>query len=423
MKLPDLRFGSAPLPEPSPGYDPAGDARALIFPGTPSPAGELVPGQQFFESLGPGERYVVRIPDHWNGGLAVCGTPATRSEHANDAILGDFLLARGYAFASGNKGIPYNARFEPLDEAAHPERAYSVPFPLGDAPPGSQLVRFGALDPEPIPVARWHEDLPAVVRAATEIVATATGRRPARTYALGLSMGGGQVRLLLERHPELVDGGLEWAAVYWTAQQNVLTYMPAFLRHMPAYVASDYRDRAAHDAIVAAGFPPDRLQENGTVRSLWDANYSKVPPFYLDLTTFLFATLLDPASDVSTLEARAAYRPSAQAGRSIEPFAQSGAIERPLISLAGEADVFITPQRNAAPYLEAVRTAGRADRYWQYIVAGGTHVDTFPALGWNLRPQLPFVWAAFDRLVNIVENGDRPAGAGTSRRVESPAEI
>jgi hypothetical protein len=149
-----------------------------------------------------------------------------------------------------------------------------------------------------------------------------------------------------------------------------------------------------------------------------------VPPFYSDLTTFLFAAALDPAArPLVTLEARAAYVPTAAAERAIGTFAHSGRIGKPLVGVAGDADVFITPQHNFDPYLAAVRAAGRDDRYWQYEVAGGTHVDAFAALGWGLQPQLPFVRRAFERLVDLVERGVVPPGAGTKRPVSRPEDV
>ncbi len=421
--MPDLRFGAAPVPESFPGFDPAGDARAIMWPGTPSPALQPIPGRQYFGSLRKGHRYVVRVPDAWNGKLAVCGTPALRSEHANDGIWSDFLLARGYAYASSNKGIPYNVVFEPWPAVSEPDLTYRLPFALGSAPPDTLGIRSGGLVPELVPIAAWHADLASLIVAATDVVRTVAGRAPAKTYVAGISIGGGQVRWLLERHPELADGGVEWASVYWDPSENILTYLPAFLARMPDYVASGYRDRAAHDAIVAAGFPPDRIQDDPEHRSLWDAHYS-LPAFYSDVTTFIFAKLLDPISGaLSTRAERAAYVPSSAARETIAEFAHTGALERPLIGIAGSADVFITPQHNATPYLAAVRAAGRGDRYWQYVVEGGTHVDSHVAFGWNLQAQAPFAWAAFDRLVDIVENGASPAGAGTARTVSSPSEL
>lgn len=424
MIVPDLRFGAAPLPPAFPGYDPAGDARALVPAGFVSPASAAIPGLRLRGSLGPSQRFVVNVPSAWNGRLVVCGTPATRSEHANDLTLGEHLLAAGYAFASSNKGIPYNAIVETWAQTPDPARAYRVPFPYGEAEPGTMAIRFGALDPTPVPVSAWQDDLPAVVRAALAMVREATGRAPTRTYAVGLSIGGGQVRALLEREPELVDGGLEWASVYWHPERNILTTLPPFLAAMPVYVASGYRDRDAHEAIVAAGYPPDRVQDVSHFRSLWDAHYSALPPYYADLTTFAFARLLDPdAGPLDTLAARAAYVPSDAARRNVAAFGHTGRIERPLVGIAGDADVFVTPQHHFVPYLDAVRDAGRAKAYWPYLVRGGTHVDGYAGLGWNLQPQLPFVWRAFAMLVAIVEDGARPAGAGAITDVGDPAEM
>ena len=70
-----------------------------------------------------------------------------------------------------------------------------------------------------------------------------------------------------------------------------------------------------------------------------------------------------------------------------------------------------------------MNAAGKGSRYWQYLVSGGTHVDTFAALGYGLQPQLKFAWAAFNQLVNLVEHGVTPAGAGTQQPVSQPTDI
>ena len=49
-------------------------------------------------------QFVIRIPDHWNGGLVISGAPGVRGQYANDFIIGDWVLAKGYAFASTDKG-------------------------------------------------------------------------------------------------------------------------------------------------------------------------------------------------------------------------------------------------------------------------------------------------------------------------------
>jgi hypothetical protein len=449
LALADLRFGLAPLPDPSPGFEPAGDAKALAPAGFASPAREPVPGKQLFGSLGPGQRFVVRVPTRWNGGLVVAGTPSTRCEFANDAIWGDLVLARGYAFACGNKRIPYNAIVEDAARTPAPSTAYPVPFDVLGLTSGAKVVRFGALHPRRVSIAEWNEDFVETVLAAKDAVASMAGVPPERTYVVGLSNGGAQVRWLLENRPELVDGGVEWAAVRWSSEASFLDYLPTFLRHMPAYVRSGFSDRDAHDAIAAAGLPPDRRQSDPAHPSLWLDHYSNVPPFYGDMTTFLYALLVDGAASSSFAlppcvpnavdpqrlpgacqgtglalpQNRAAYRPSGAARREIARFAHTGRIRRPLFGIAGDADMLIAPGANALAYKDAVRLAGRGRLYRLYVVDGGTHVDSFAAFGYGLQPQLPFAWAAFDQMVAVVERGFDPGDSGQAHAVARPDQI
>ncbi len=213
--VPDLRFGFAPVPPPQPGFDPAGDAKALIAPTWRSPAAAPIPGDQFLGSYAQDERYVIRIPQKWNGSLVVCGTPGTRSEFANDAIWSDFLLARGFAFASSNKAIPYNIIAEPFGTTDAPHSIYPVPFDVDGLEAKKTVYRIGMLWPARVPIERWNEDFAALVAFAQDLLKDRRGMRPNRTYAVGLSNGGAQVRSLLERYPDAVDGGVDWSAPYW----------------------------------------------------------------------------------------------------------------------------------------------------------------------------------------------------------------
>ena len=129
--LDDLRFGYAPLPAPASGYLPAADAQAIMLPTLASPATLPVPGVQYTGSYAPGERYVVRVPRAWNGSLVVAGTPATRNEFTNDLIWGELALARGYAFASSNKGVAVNALLEPTADVTDRRTVYPIPFDSG----------------------------------------------------------------------------------------------------------------------------------------------------------------------------------------------------------------------------------------------------------------------------------------------------
>ncbi len=448
MAFPDLRWGRLPLPSPTPGYDPAGDAQASIAPGAVSPAPSAIPGLQLIGSYAPNERFVLRVPANWNGRLVVAGTPAFRSEFAGDAIWGDYVLMRGYAYASSNKGIAYNAGVEKIAATDSPGRVYPIPFDLDSLETEKLAIRLGVLTPAAIPISSWNDDFATLTKAAKQYL-VAHHHLPSYTYAVGFSNGGAQVRSLLERHPELVDGGVDWSGVYWAPHHSLLDYLPAFLRAMPAYVASGFADPQAAATIEAAGFPADRKQSVDGHGSLWFEYFAGQPSFYADLSVFAYALLIDPeatsavsadgctpaatdparaagtcaATGLGTPAARAAYVPSQRAREAIRAFAHSGYIGKPLISIAGTADAFVTPGNNAAPYLAAVKHAATGQPYYQYLVEGGTHVDAFTGFGYGLQPQLPFAWAAFDQLVAIAERGYQVPGAGTARTVKSPAEI
>jgi hypothetical protein len=445
-EVPDLRFGFVALPEPAPGYFPAGDAQALMLPSIASPARRPIAGVQYTGSYAAGQRFVVRVPADWNGSLIVAGTGASRCEFSNDLIWGEFALANGYAFAASNKGIPYNAVLEPAAGVADSSTAYPVPFDSGGLLSAGLALQFGMLWPQRVPIDAWNADYRALVVFARELL-KARHAVARRVYAVGVSNGGAQVRSLLERAPELVDGGVEWAGVYWTAQHNLLDDLPAFLREMPGYIASGFADRAVAERLREHGFPADVVQDDPAHPSLYAEFYSNVPPFYADVTVFAYALLIDPlassayadpacvpnALDPARLpatcngrglalpETRAAYVPSAAARAAIGAFAHDGDIGKPLVSIAGTHDVFITPARHALAYAQAVAAAQHADRHQLYLVAGGTHVDTFAAFGYGLQAQAPFAWAAFEKLVRTVEGGGRLDGS--VRTVQAPSEI
>lgn len=441
-----MRFGFAPFPAAAPGYTPAADARALMAASVASPASRPVAGRQYTGSYAQHERFVVRVPAQWNGSLVVAGTPATRCEFSSDAVWGDFVLANGYAFAASNKCVPYNAILGPAAAVADRHVAYPVPFDSGGLMRTQSALEFGALAPQRVPIEIWNADYRALVVFSRELLAR-YHRPPRRVYAVGLSNGGAQVRTLLERAPELVDGGVDWAGVYWSPAQSLLDSLPSFLREMPAYIESGFRDRAVVKRLLEQGFPPDIVQDDPAHPSLYAEFYSNMPPFYADVTVFVYALLVDPTAtssfrlppcsanvrDPARLpgacngtglalpENRAAYRPSPQARTAIAAFAHSGDIGKPLVSIAGSSDAFITPEAHAVAYAGAVRRAQRAALHALYVVAGGTHVDAFTAFGYGLQAQAPFAWAAFSKLVRTVEHG-APFATGM-HAVDAPAQI
>jgi pimeloyl-ACP methyl ester carboxylesterase len=338
---------------------------------------------------------------------------------------------------------------ETIANSQSPTTAFPIPFDLAGLETARETFRFGALTPGKIPIEEWNDDFFRLTVGA-QLYLDATFKHPTHTYAVGLSNGGAQVRSLLERYPGIVDGGVDWSGVYWSPSASILDYLPKFLAAMQAYVASGFSDANAAAAIVAAGYPSD-LRGAAGHPSLWFEYYANQPSFYADLTTFAYALLVDPqatssvepngctpnamnptqlpgtcdATGLADPKVRASYVPSSAARGAIASFAHTGRIRKPLISIAGPADMFITYPNNATPYLKAVNAAGGGSRYWQYLVQGGTHVDPFAnsTWGYGLQPQLPFAWAAFNRLVTIVEQGAKPPGAGTQQTVSSPSQI
>ena len=439
----DLRFGFAPVPDKRPGFNPAGDAKALLLPTTETPARVAVPGR-IYTTDANGEMSVVRVPDAWNGSLIVAGTPATRSAYANDLIWGEFALARGYAFASGNKGVPYNAIVEPAATTPLSRAAYPVPFDAAGLASKGLVIRLGLLEPKPVPIEDWNESYRRLVVHAKDVLQS-NHAAPKYTYAVGLSNGGAQVRTLLERSPELVDGGVEWSSVYWSPEANFLDYFPPFLKLMPDYIASDYRDTSIVEKLVAFGFPRDVVQADPAHRSLYGEYYSNVPPYYSDLTVYAYALLIDPqaaaafgpqpcaaaanprlpgactGTGLALPASRANYVLSPAGRANVRRFAHSGAIQKPLVSVAGTHDAFITPKNNALAYARAIAGAKKSALHQLFLVEGGTHVDTFAAFGYGLQAQAPFAWAAFDRLVATIANG-KPA-PHAPRTVRTPSEI
>src|SRR5467141_2144012 len=61
-------------------------------------------------------RFLLRLPDDWNGRLVVAGASGTRSEFNGDFAWSDYVVQKGYAYASQNKGV-FNLRITSLASA------------------------------------------------------------------------------------------------------------------------------------------------------------------------------------------------------------------------------------------------------------------------------------------------------------------
>src|SRR5450432_193647 len=85
--------------------------RATIAPDAAhkTPITKAVPGIQLNgriadDPLGQA-RFLLRLPDSWNGRLVVAGASGTRSEFNGDFAWSDYVVQQGYAYASQNKGV------------------------------------------------------------------------------------------------------------------------------------------------------------------------------------------------------------------------------------------------------------------------------------------------------------------------------
>jgi hypothetical protein len=293
-------------------------------------------------------QFVLRLPDRWNGGLVVSGTPGNRRQYANDRAIADHVLARGYAFAATDKG---NTGVTFFEDGRRP----------GDA------------------ILEWHAQVTQLAMAARSIVAQRYGHAPQRTLMAGLSNGGYLVRWQLEHNPWLFDGGVDWEGTLWTADgPNLFTYLPSALR---AFAAGD------HQAMLAAGFAPGS-------EFLWDF-HNRV---YWDLTQRIYQAELDPAYTGAPADYDYAARP-AEVHDAVRRISLTGRIGRPLITLHGTLDSLLPISQDSDVYAAMIHAAGR-DRLFRYLrVENGNHVDglvdVFPD---KLTPIAPQFLAALDSL-------------------------
>src|SRR2546423_4962557 len=76
-----------------------------------APINVVVPGVQIQARIASDPtgqaRFLLRLPDAkiWNGRLVVAGASGTRSEFNGDFAWSDYVLQKGYAYASQNKGV------------------------------------------------------------------------------------------------------------------------------------------------------------------------------------------------------------------------------------------------------------------------------------------------------------------------------
>ena len=337
-------------------------------------------------------QFVVRFPNDWNGKLIITGAPGIRRQYANDFIISDWVLARGYAFASTDKG---NGGPEFYDD--------------GSEPGGSVL--------------EWHKRVEQLTKATKAAARRYYGKAPKRTYITGISNGGYLTRYALENTPELYSGGVDWEGTLFRAEgPNLFTYLPAALRNYPEYEATGSQE--AHDAMIQAGFEPGS-------EFLWEEHYT----VYWDLTQRIYRAEFDPEYDgplkegvpfcqeetvpVEGCDADYVYedRPE-EVKEAVEKVSLTGDIGKPMLTLHGDLDALLPIKTDSDVYTELVRGAGHGKAHRYYVIGEGNHVDSYYDDNKDkLRPILPCHRAAFKELEEWVEKKDAPP---QSKFVERP---
>lgn len=377
------------------GHTDPNDWAGLHAPGTRNPSD--VPGVQIDGYFPDSSRlnnthgwqhdsqFVVRMPERWNGGLVVTGAPGNREQYANDFIIGDWVLARGHAFVSTDKG---NVGTSFYTDGERP----------GDA------------------VAEWNTRVTQLTKAAKAVAKQRYGKAPRRTYVTGISNGGYLARWQLERQGGLYDGGVDWEGTLFTPDgPNLFTFLPPALRHYPNAAAGD---GAARQAMIDAGFAPESER-------LWAFHYS----YYWDLTQRIYREEFDPGYDGDTqagypfcvpgsvpgcdADYDYASRPAA-VRKAVERVSLTGRIAKPMITLHGDLDTLLPIRVDSDVYAEMI---GDKPRFRYYRVGGGNHVDgLYPAYPDLLRPILPCYRAAFAAMENWVDRQDAPPPSATLPR-------
>ena len=395
--------------------------RGVISPNPPNrtPITKVVPGIQvngrFADDPTGQARFLLRFPNEWNGSLVVAGASGTRSEYNGDFAWSDYVLQKGYAYASQNKGV-LNLRIVSLASPTPPTD--SAPGACRLNPASSIWVHFFDDDAEK-PFTQWTHYMIEAARLAQQAVKVNYNHFPRRTYAVGTSNGGYQVRRAIEEAPDLFDGGVDWEGTFIDPNRpNILIDLPPTIQNYVDYASGGFNaGSAAASKIIAAGYPPDLTTSvSGSTVSLWGLYWAQ----FWEVTQCQWQKRFDPSfitytNGLNNTEgtsgydyfARIAADPSIVA--QVAAVATTGKIKKPLLTVAGTMDALLPIQRQARAYevrVDASRKGNNEHReaqYRLYEVQNGNHIETFK----DRFPQLEFIQPhaqrAFDLLVDHVE--------------------
>lgn len=370
-----------------------------------APITKAVPGLQIqariaSDPLGQA-RFLLRLPNDWNGRLVVAGASGTRSEFNGDFAWSDLVVQQGYAYASQNKGV-YNLRLSNAGD----------PLACRLNPDSGVFVSFYANDPGQV-FTRWAQFMIKAAQIARSGVNASYGQPPRFTYAVGTSNGGYQVRRAVELAPELFDGGVDWEGTFVDEHApNILTDLPPAILNYPDYRAGGFNGAStAAKNIHAAGYPPDIVNSTSPAVTFWNNHWNS----FWEVTQCQWQKRLDPtyqtyASGTGTYNyvSRLSY---SDVGEQMQNFATSGKIQRPLVTLSGTMDALLPIDHHARAYARRVADSAKPKQgegvpaYRLYEIQNGNHLETYP----DIFPQLelidPHARRAWQLLVDHVERG------------------
>lgn len=358
-----------------------------------------VPGLQIKGIIGDAH-FVMRIPDNWNGRLVVGAPGGTGSELSADQRLSDYILTK---FDENGNSYAYAY----TDKSARGEIIPNINGEIKKA----QRARTAFLHPQD-GHATWNKRMHELTVAAKDVLEKVKGEKPQYTYINGQSNGGYVTRYALENDPDLYDGGIDWMGVLWTPENNNISIKTDQYRALQvlqdSQATAEAKAQARKDFAIPeeADFLVDKVMKGGK-GYLDDSLRMKYDPEWKYRDWSEYGAHPEDYKDYNWHK-----RPQAVKDR-IKPFALTGDIKKPMITLHGTWDVQINSNYNSVYYDKMIEEQGKDKLHRLYLIEHAHHTDAIvgdPKIDENhdMQPILPYSHQAFDILVDWVEKGIEP---------------